>query len=140
MRDGRIEDETEEVLQEPARLVVDRTDYRIAAAHEDEVEEEVTTFDTEAEIRSIDFRAGEKWRVRTREGTRRATIEDDEFLRLLDEGMALHKNDLFDVTIREVSTTRNGRTTTEWTLERVSRKRRGGDDVDGGASTRDTGA
>lgn len=131
VRDGRPSDETEDVLRSEAAVVVDRTDYRIAAAESDEVEEEIRTFDTEAELRSIDFRAGEKWRVKTPHGVRQATIEDEDFLRRLDEGMALHKNDLFDVTIREVATTRNGRTTREWSLERVTRKRRGGDDVDG---------
>jgi hypothetical protein len=136
VRNGRTDAETRDLLVAEAPLVVDRTDYRIAAAESDDIEEEVSTFEAEAQLRSIDFRAGEKWRVRTPRGTRQATIEDEDFLRQLDEGMALHKNDLFDVTIREVATTRNDRTTREWALEKVARTRRGGDDVDGGASTR----
>lgn len=88
--------------------------------------EEIREHNLEAQLSSIDFRPGEKWRVRTALGSRQATIEDDDFLRQLDHGLALHKNDLFDVTVREVATTRNGRTTREWVLIRVKRKRRGG--------------
>lgn len=136
VRDGTPFDATEEILSTPPDLVVDRTDYRIAAADTVEEEERVATFDVEAQLRSIDFRPGEKWRVRTPRGTRRATMEDEDFLRSLDEGMALHKNDLFDVTIRELETTRNGRTTRDWALIRVVRKRRGDDDGDGGSAPR----
>lgn len=136
VRAGQAEDETEETLGTEPGVVVERSDYRAAAAEPDEEEEEVLTFDAEAQLRSIDFRPGEKWRVQTPKGTRRATMEDDNFLRSLDEGMALHKNDLFNVTIREVATTRNGRTTRDWALISVIRKRRGGDDGDGKPSAR----
>lgn len=128
IRDGRPEDETRDVLTAEPELVMDRTDYRTAAHESDDEEEEISTFDVEAQLTSIDFRTGEKWRVRTARGARQATIEDDDFLRQLDEGMALHKNDLFDVTVHEVATTRNGRTTREWSLTKVTRKRQGGHD------------
>ncbi len=137
VRSGSGDESTPEVLEQAPPVVIDRTDYRTAAAERDEVDEQVRRFDSEAQLRSIDFRAGEKWRVRTLEGTRMATIEDEDFLEALDGGLALHKNDVFDVSVRE-TTTRQGdkRAKTEWTLERVRRKRRGGDDVDDPPSAR----
>lgn len=130
MRDGAPTDTTEEVLQSPPDVVVDRTDYREAATEVDDVEEATETFETEAQLRSVDFKPGEKWRFTTTRGTRRATMDDSEFLAQLDKGMALHKGDIFDLTIREERTIRNGRTVRDWTILKAARKRRGGDDDD----------
>ncbi len=137
VRQGDVRNETRQLLEEAPAIVSDRNDYRAAAAEREEEEERSRTFDIEARLRSIDFRQGEKWRVQTAEGTRRATIEDEDFLRQLDAGLALHKNDIFEVTIREVATTRDGRTTRDWALTKVTRKRRGGDDVDTAPSPRE---
>lgn len=128
IRDGRPDQDIEEVLETEPTVVGDRNDYRAAAVESDDEEESRRTFEVEAMLSSIDFRPGEKWRVRTAHGSRQATIEDDDFLRDLDAGMALHKNDLFSVEVLEVATTRNGRTMREWALTKVTRKRRGGDD------------
>lgn len=130
VRPGSPKDERDELSTKVPMVVADRGDYRAAAHEPDDVEEVPFTFESEAQLTSIDFRRGEKWRVSTTQGTRMATIEDSDFLRALDQGMALHKNDVFDVTVEGVATTKNGRTTTEWTLTRVVRKRRGVDDGD----------
>lgn len=136
IRDGSAQASTAEILATPVEVVAERTDYRIAQHEEDEIEELESEFEAEAILRSIDFRDGAKWTVQTLvDGTRKATVEDEDFLRRLDEGMAIHKNDIFDVKIREVATVKNGRTVRDWSLIRVVRKRRGDDD-DSSASSR----
>ena len=135
IRDGSAQASTSEILASTPEVVAERSDYRAAQYEEDEIEELESEFEAEAKLRSIDFRDGAKWTVQTVDGTRKATVEDEEFLRRLDEGMAIHKNDIFDVRIREVAMVKNGRTVREWALIRVSRKRRGDDDDDSSASS-----
>ena len=128
VRDGTADQSTSRILESEPEVVASRSDYRIAVEEPDDVTETVQTIEAEAQLTSIDFRPGEKWRIKTLDGTRQATMEDEEFSRRLDNGMALHKNDIFDVTIREVRTVKNGRTSREWSLIKVTRKRRGEDD------------
>ncbi|MBF4613784.1 hypothetical protein [Curtobacterium sp. VKM Ac-1376] len=130
LRDGEVDQPTAELMAAAPDAVATRSEYREAAAEVDEVSEEVETFTAEAKLQSIDFRPGQKWRVQTASATRLATIEDEDFLRGLDEGTSLHKNDIFQVTIREVRTITNGRTTTDWSLVNAERTRRGTDDGD----------
>ena len=131
VREGSVTESTREVLQAPPVIVLDRSDYRETVIEVDEESEEVVNFEAEAQLRSIEFRPGEKWRVQTLQGTRQATMEDTDFLLELDRGMALHKNDIFDVKIRETRTTKNGRTSKDWALTEVKYKRRGQGDGDG---------
>lgn len=135
VRDAAVEEQTDEILRTDADVVATRRDYREAAAEADDIEETPEEFEAEAQLQSIDFRRGEKWRIRTLRGTKQATMADEEFLRQLDKGMALHKDDIFDVTIREVRTVKNGRTSRDWSLIRVVRKRRGSDDDSGEPAT-----
>lgn len=139
IRDAEIDDTTEEVLATPPDVVAERSDYREAVHEEDEVSESSETFVVEAMLQSIDFRPGEKWRVSTTRGSRLATMDDEEFLQGLEHGEPLHKNDIFEATIRETRTTTNGRTATEWSLIKVRLTRRGedGDDADAPRSPRD---
>lgn len=128
VRDGSTSETTSQVLESQPDVVASKDDYRAAIHEADDVSEYVSEFEAEAQLRSIDFRPGEKWRIKTLYGTRGATMEDEEFLRQLDQGMALHKNDIFDVTIREVQTTKNERTSRAWSIIKATRKRRGEDD------------
>lgn len=134
VRDGTVDETTDDILRSEPEVVASRSDYRTAVVEPDDTSENVSTFEAEAQLTSIDFRPGEKWRIKTLDGTRQAMMEDEEFLRQVDKGMALHKNDIFDVTIREVSTNKNGRTTRDWSLIKVNRKRRGEDDGNVGSS------
>lgn len=134
VREGTSADTTDEILRAEPEVVASRDDYRTAVVDVDDISENIHTFDAEAQLTSIDFRRGEKWRIKTLDGSRQAMMEDEEFLRQVDKGMALHKNDIFDVTIREVSTTKNGRTSRDWSLIKVIRKRRGEDDGNDGSS------
>lgn len=133
-RDASTDKSTKEILNKEAEVVAVRSDYRIAAAEDDEVEIKTESFEAEAQLESIDFRPGEKWQVKTLHGKRKALIADEDFLKELDRGMALHKNDIFNVTISETRTTKNGRTSREWELVKVARKKRGGNDDGDGTS------
>lgn len=128
VRDSRVAATTAEILRTEPDVVAERSDYRAAVAEPDETEERTNTFEIEATLRSIDFKRGEKWRILTALGPRQASIEDEEFLLQLDRGLALHKGDLFDVTVRELETTGPGRTKREWSLIKVTRKRQGASD------------
>jgi len=128
VRDGALDESSDEVLQSEPEVVMSRSDYYTAAAEVDDESIETEVLEAEAQLRSIDFRPGEKWRVQTPLGNRLATIEDEDFLLRLDRGMALHKNDIFTVLINETRTTKNGRTTKEWSITQVTFKRRGDDD------------
>ncbi|WP_417373026.1 hypothetical protein [Glutamicibacter protophormiae] len=137
-RDASVRKTTQEILSTNAEVVAVRSDYRIAAAEEDEVETFIETFEAEAQLESIDFRPGEKWQVKTLHGKRKALVVDEDFLRDLDKGMALHKNDIFSVTICETRTVKNGRTSREWELVKVARKKRGDTDDSDGTSREST--
>jgi hypothetical protein len=128
IRSSDSSESSEEVLSTEASFVASRADYRAASAEPDDIEEQISFFEAEAQLESIDFRTGERWRIATTEGTRTATIEDEDFLRKVDRGFALHKDDLFTVTIRQLATTKNGRTTRDWFVTKVVLKRRGNDD------------
>jgi hypothetical protein len=128
VRQGRVDETTDELLNTPPEAVADLSDFRSAALEPVEAPEVVTSFDAEARLRSIDFRPGEKWRVETNVGSRLAYMDDPAFLLELDRGMALHKNDIFNVKIREIRTTTDGRMSREWFLIDVKRKRRGDED------------
>ncbi|MEQ6899294.1 hypothetical protein [Microbacterium sp. KR10-403] len=128
IRDGSMSDSTDEILAETPAVVADRTDY-ITAAHEpDEVEESTEMIEVEGQLASIDFRPGQKWRVETPIGSRLATMEDEDFLIKLDRGMALHKNDVFMLRIREDLVVKNGRASKEWAVVRAERIGLGVDD------------
>lgn len=128
VRDGTASDTTAEILGTTPSVVAGKDDYRVAVQQVDDTAESTREFDTEAKLSSIDFRRGEKWHLQTLEGNRGATMEDEEFLLKLDRGLALHKNDIFELKIREVQTTKNGRNSRTWSVVKVTHKRRGADD------------
>lgn len=100
VRSGEASESSKEISEAPSVAEAGATEYRSASAAPDDEVVSVSEFEEEAQLQSIDFRPGEKWRVRTRDGARNATMEDEEFLRELDRGMALHKGDIFRVTTR----------------------------------------
>jgi hypothetical protein len=116
----------DEAPESVASFVANREDYGIAAHEEVEESEESDIFTTEAEVRAIDFADGGPWRVKTpQHGERSATVEDEQFLRRINEGLALRKTDIFNLRIREDSVTRNDRTTRTWVVLKVVGHRRG---------------
>lgn len=126
---------TDDVLATEPNVVFDVADYREAVAVVPDPEDEVSIFEIEAMLASVDFREGKGWRVEFQQGTRRTQrsveVEDRAFLRSLDQGRPLHKNDILNVKIREVVKGRNGRKTTDWAIiEVLSQRRGGGEDED----------
>lgn len=109
---------------------MERDDYRAVAHDENEVQERVRTFEGEGQLTSVDFTSAEKWRVSMSEGRRGATVEDSDFLERLNQGLALRKDDIFWLKIREESEVKNGRLSRNWFIENVEWRRRGGDDDD----------
>lgn len=138
VRSAGTQEATEEVLKTEPEVVLERSDYRIAVTADPDPEDETEVFDVEAAMLSIDFRPGEKWRIETRQGSRRtersAKMEDDEFQQALDDGRALRKSDILQLRIREVLSVKNGRSHRDWTIVKVVSQRRGSSDDDGEAS------
>ena len=128
VRDGTADQSTGDILATEPDVEAGLSEYREATREVDDVDEVDREFETEAQFSSVDFRPGEKWRIRTLEGSRQVTIEDEDFLRKLDGELSIHKNDIFWVTIREHATRKNGRTTYTWAVTKVDRRRRGSDD------------
>lgn len=99
-------------------VVLDRTDYD-KVRPEDEVEEKGRIFETEAQMETINFSTTNNWRVKTKEATRNAALEDEEFLGRVDRGLALHKTDIFRLRIREETVIKNGKSRTKWAVLKV---------------------
>jgi hypothetical protein len=131
VREASVTETTDQILSTPAETVAVRGDFLAAITEPDDSYENERIFETEATLGSIDFGTNQKWRVETTsEGTRKANIEDLDFLHGLDRGDAIHKNDIFWLKIRETVTKERGRNaSTEWAVIEVKRTKRG--DTDG---------
>lgn len=124
-------DQVDESVDEatPDTYVLTKPDYD-AVRPEDDVEEHQELFEVEAQMSAIDFDDPSKWKVKTREKTRTATVEDTAFLARVAGGLAIRKADIFRLRIREDSVKKNGRTRTVWTVLRVENHRRSAGDDD----------
>ena len=131
---------TEQIIEEVApAIVADVSDYRAAAAVNAVPEESIELHqDVEAQLRSIDFE-GRQWRVAALGQTRMATITDSEFMSEVLAGLPLHHDDIFRITIREVTVVTEGkRDRVTWTVTKVERTREGGRDEGEPAETPQT--
>lgn len=114
-----------------AAFTLTRPDYN-AVKPEDDITETSEIFDTEAQMSAIDFDDPTRWRVKTTDENRLATVEDDDFLGRVARGLAIRKSDIFNLKVREDAVEKNGRTRRTWTvLEVISHKRAAGDHDDG---------
>lgn len=140
VRGAGTQENTEDVLATEPDAVLDRTDYREAVAVVPDPEDQVDVFEIEATLTSVDFREGKGWRIEVqREGQRTersVEVEDRVFLRSLDAGRPLHKDDILNVKIRQVTKVRNGRNGTDWAIIEVLSQRRGGGDGGGEGAQR----
>lgn len=127
------EDDADDRVPEIFRL--QRSDYD-AVKPDDDVDEAQDIFVVEAQMSAIDFDDSTKWRVKTRDKKRSATVEDQAFLGRVARGLAIRKSDIFRLRIREDAIKKNGRTRTVWTVLRVEDHRRaaGDDSQDAAAS------
>lgn len=129
----KVKDEDPEPEAEPSAPVeytLERTDYHLMRP-EDDIEEKTRVFEAEAEMAAIDFEDNDRWRVRTADTRRMATMEDAAFLLRVERGLALHKDDVFNLRIREDYVKKNGTSRTTWTvLEVLGHRRRSVNDDD----------
>ena len=79
---------------------------------EDEVEESSGIYDVDAQMTAINFDNARKWRVKTVDQRRLATVEDEEFVGRVAGDLAIRETDIFRLRIREDQTKTNGRTQT----------------------------
>lgn len=110
-------------------FVLEKADYE-AVYPSDEVEKSYDIFDAEAQMAAIDFDNPTQWRVKARGQSRKATVEDDDFLRRVAQGLAISRDDIFWLKIREDRIKKNERTQTSWTVLTVSHHRRNRGDND----------
>ena len=103
----------------PITLVKD--DYK-AIAPDDSEEEEFDIFETTGQLSAIDFDDSDRWKIKTRFATRVATVEDENFLNKVANGLYLNSTDSFALKIREDRITKNGRTTRKWTILRIQKE------------------
>lgn len=96
----------EEKEQEPPLYTLDKADYARTAPVEEE-ETSTETFKSDGRIIALDFTNSRKWRVETPFGDRMVNITDETFLREVEEGMGVKKDDLFRMTI-VVDTVKSG--------------------------------
>lgn len=114
-----------------AAFTLSRPDYN-AVRPEDDITETSKIFDTEAQMSAIDFDDPTRWRVKTTDENRLATVEDGDFLGRVARGLAIRKSDIFNLKVREDAVEKNGRRRRTWTvLEVISHKRAANDDDDG---------
>lgn len=129
----KVSDEDDSIAEAgdaPEQFTLERLDYHLTRP-EDEIEEKSRVFKTEAQMSAIDFDSPDRWRVKTKDANRLATMEDAGFLLQVDRGLALHKDDIFNLRIREDAETKNGRTRRAWTVLEVTGHRRRSQDDNG---------
>lgn len=108
-------------------FVLTRADFD-SVAPTDEVEESEETFEVDGQMQAIDFGDPTRWKVRAAGQTRKATVDDADFLRRVAEGLAISSSDIFQLRIRADKIVKNGRGRTTWTVLKVeNHRRRAGD-------------
>ncbi|WP_284303952.1 hypothetical protein [Mobilicoccus caccae] len=125
--------QTSEEITESSPVVVEATtdDYRAARPEpQDSEDSQERTFEVEGRLKSVDFDDNSKWQIVTLEGSRKAIMEDYDFLERVDRGLPLRKDDIFQFLIREEVTSPNGRTKRSWTILEVTGHRQGYHDDD----------
>jgi hypothetical protein len=126
--EGPSADEVE-ADHEAAAFTLTRPDYN-AVQPDDEIRESQEIFETEAQMSAIDFDDPTRWRIKTKDANRLATVEDEDFLGRVANGLAIRKSDIFDLTVRQDTVERNGRTRRAWTVLAVKSHRRAAHDDD----------
>jgi len=118
-----------EAGEDAEAFTLTRPDYD-AVRPDDEINERQDIFETEAQMSAIDFDNPTRWRVKTTEETRAATVEDGDFLGRVANGLAIRKSDIFRLRVREDTVEKNGRTRRTWTVLEVESYRRAAHDGD----------
>lgn len=117
-----------EAAEDAEAFTLSRPDYD-SVQPDDEINERQDIFETEAQMSAIDFDNPTRWRVKTKATTRAATVEDENFLGRVANGLAIRKSD-FRLRVREDTVEKNGRTRRTWTVLGVESYRRAAHDDD----------
>jgi hypothetical protein len=118
-----------ETSEAPEVFTLTRPDYD-AVRPDDDISESQNIFESEAQMSAIDFDNPTKWRVRTKDSTRAATVEDTTFLNRVANGLAIRKSDIFKLKVREDIIEKNGKARRTWTVLKVESYRKAGNDDD----------
>ena len=118
-----------EAHEAPEVFTLTRPDYD-AVRPDDDIFEYQHILDMEAQISALDFDNPTKWRVKTQGATRAATVEDADFLARVANGLAIRKDDIFKLRVREDTVEKNGRVRRTWTVLRVEAYRGAANDGD----------
>lgn len=113
----------------PKVLALTRPDYD-AVKPEDDLTNKEKKFTREAQMSAVDFDNPRKWKVKTKDETRTAVMDDKDFLAKIAGGLAIRKDDIFKLKIRANTKTKNGRSRTTWTVVKVKEHRRAASDTD----------
>lgn len=113
----------------PEVFVLQRSDYD-AVRPVDDIDDKDETFEVEAQMSAIDFDNSKKWKVKTKDKTRGAIMDDKAFLAKVGSGLAIRKDDIFTLKVRADIKTKNGSTRTTWTVLKVITHRRAAGDND----------
>lgn len=103
------------------KYTLTRDDYN-AVKPSEEIEESFDIFDIEGKLSAINFDDPDRWRVDTVIAKRMATVEDEDFLDQVNQGLALSNDDTYMLKIREDKTIKNGRTQTKWTILEIHKR------------------
>jgi hypothetical protein len=117
-----------EDIEAPEVFVLDRADYN-AVKPDDEIDEKSSFIEVEAQMSAIDFDDPTRWRVKTKDSTRSATVEDQTFLARVADGLAIRKSDIFRLRVRVDTVVKNSNSRSKWIVLLVeSHRRASGDD------------
>lgn len=129
LEDGRVtslEARNGSDLNEEPLASFTKADYKAVEENDDE-KEEFDIFETQGQLSAIDFDDADRWKIRTAFDTRVATVEDEDFLAEVENGLNLNGTDSYDIKIREDRVTKNGRTTKKWTILKIQKKEKSHD-------------
>lgn len=125
VRSGNVEESSDQIINNEVEETFDNQDFRDLWAQKEEPVEKIGFFESEAVVQSIDFRPDGKWLLKVGQRDRKVAIEDTDFLRELDNGMKIGKDDTFQVTIKETQLITEGSSKSEWVVVKIRRTRVG---------------
>lgn len=95
-----------------------KADY-VSVKPSEEIEESYDIFEITGSLSAIDFDDPDRWKVNTNIAKRVATVEDEDFLEEVANGLPLSSGQEYLLRIREDKVTKNGRTTKKWTILKI---------------------
>ena len=120
-RVNKLEATDHEDGQKTKQFELTKADY-VAVKPSEEIEERFDIFEIPGTLSAIDFDDPDRWKVNTKIAKRVATVEDERFLNAVDDGLPIINGEEYLLKIREDRVTKNGRTTTKWTILKIRKE------------------